>query len=210
MRTVTKTVYTYSELSDDAKAEAREWYRDITARYFSPDDLEHVIEMVDTAAKLIGIEISRKRQGRGLSIYWSVGGGQGDGASFEGTWHAGQCKPDALKAEFPEDTELHRLADALAEIAAEYPDATASAGHGRSFNLANLESDSGIDPYADAPSREAHEAFPSDDAEECLRDFAHWVYRALEREFESLSSDEVIAEIIEANGYEFTAEGEQL
>jgi hypothetical protein len=49
-----------------------------------------------------------------------------------------------------------------------------------------------------------------DDTEElsdCLRDFARWIYRALETEWEYQASDEVVDELLECNGYEFDEEG---
>ena len=49
------------------------------------------------------------------------------------------------------------------------------------------------------------------DAEEkiidALRDLARWLYCQLEREFDYLSSDDVVDETIIANGYTFTEAG---
>ena len=42
-----------------------------------------------------------------------------------------------------------------------------------------------------------------------LHDLAHWLYRALEREYEFQTSDETVDEGMSANGYIFTAEGHQ-
>ena len=42
---------------------------------------------------------------------------------------------------------------------------------------------------------------------EALRDLARWLYRQLEREYEYLSSDEIVDETIVANGYTFTESG---
>ena len=42
---------------------------------------------------------------------------------------------------------------------------------------------------------------------EALRDLARWLYRQLEREYDYLSSDEVVDEAIIANGYTFTEAG---
>jgi hypothetical protein len=46
-----------------------------------------------------------------------------------------------------------------------------------------------------------------DDLVEALRDLAHWLYRALEREYEFQTSDETVDDGMSANGYTFTAEG---
>ena len=42
---------------------------------------------------------------------------------------------------------------------------------------------------------------------EALRDLARWLYRQLEREYDYLSSDEVVDETILANGHTFTEIG---
>ncbi|GHC09458.1 hypothetical protein GCM10007291_02000 [Gemmobacter nanjingensis] len=51
------------------------------------------------------------------------------------------------------------------------------------------------------------------DAEEvvikALRDLARWLYRQLKREFDYLSSDDVVDETIVANGYTFTEAGQR-
>ena len=52
---------------------------------------------------------------------------------------------------------------------------------------------------------------PTPDAEEivaeAMRDLARWLYRQLEREYEYQTSDEVVDENIETNGYTFTEIG---
>ena len=42
---------------------------------------------------------------------------------------------------------------------------------------------------------------------EALRDLARWLYRQLEREYDYLTSDDVVDEAITANAYTFTAAG---
>jgi hypothetical protein len=46
-----------------------------------------------------------------------------------------------------------------------------------------------------------------DDVTELMRDFARWIYRALEREYDYQNSDEAVDEMIRANGYEFEEDG---
>ena len=45
---------------------------------------------------------------------------------------------------------------------------------------------------------------------EALRAFMQWIYTRLEAEYDYLQSDEVIIESIDANGYEFTANGKMV
>ncbi len=42
---------------------------------------------------------------------------------------------------------------------------------------------------------------------QALRDFAHWIYRQLETEYDYQTSDDQISEMIEANEYEFDETG---
>ena len=42
---------------------------------------------------------------------------------------------------------------------------------------------------------------------EALRDLARWLYRQLQAEYEHVTSDEAVDEIVAANGLTFTADG---
>ncbi len=42
---------------------------------------------------------------------------------------------------------------------------------------------------------------------ELLRDFAHWIYRQLEQEWDYQNTDEQVDESIQANEYEFDEDG---
>lgn len=46
-----------------------------------------------------------------------------------------------------------------------------------------------------------------DEIAETLRDYMHWIYRQLEKEYDYLNSDEAVDESIKANEYEFTEDG---
>ena len=59
----------------------------------------------------------------------------------------------------------------------------------------------------DSPVYQDMTAEAEDAVTEALRDLARWLYRQLEREYEFLSSDEVVDEAITANEYTFTASG---
>ena len=44
---------------------------------------------------------------------------------------------------------------------------------------------------------------------ELMRDFAEWIYRGLEQEYDWRQSDECVDESMESNEYEFTEDGER-
>ena len=58
-----------------------------------------------------------------------------------------------------------------------------------------------------SPNWQEMTADAEDVVTEALRDLARWFYRQLEREYDYLSSDEVVDETILANGYTFTKVG---
>ena len=103
------------------------------------------------------------------------------------------------------DGELHRIADALQAI------------QRRNFyqlHATVTHRDRYYHEYCMAISVERDSATGQDmtaDAEEtlieALRDLARWLYRQLEREYDYLTSDDVVDEAITANAYTFTAAG---
>jgi hypothetical protein len=219
MRAIETTVYQFTELGDAAKEKAREWYR----RGLDGDNYfaESVIEDAATIADLMGIDL-RKRcvrlMGGGTrqepAIYWSGFWSQGDGACFEGDWHACNVKPGAVAAHVGDSEqcrEVKRIAGEFERLAAEFPCAEFQAAHrGRYNHEHSVEFDFSLDG-----GDELTEAQPAraDDAEsdlaEAARDFMRWIYRQLEQEYEYTRSDEQVDESIIANEYEFTEDGER-
>lgn len=75
MRTETRSIFTFDELNDDAKENAREWWRNSSASDF---DADYVLTDFCTYSRHLGFDVSDN--GISYSGFWS----QGDGASFEG------------------------------------------------------------------------------------------------------------------------------
>ena len=115
MQTNTFPVYTYGELSDEAKSKVQSWW--------SADlDYDCIYEDAATIADLFGLDIRRTRKtlmngGHRYdpTIYWSGFWSQGDGASFEGTY---KYKKGALKAvkAYCGDAEVHRIVNGLQDV----------------------------------------------------------------------------------------------
>jgi hypothetical protein len=59
MKTIETKVYEYDELSDAAKAHARDWFRDCTAGDI--DFAESVADDAETIAEFMGIEFAQRR-----------------------------------------------------------------------------------------------------------------------------------------------------
>ena len=209
MRKAIKTVFLYTELSDAAKAVARQWWRaDISADDFGDD---YVLDDAAEIADIMGIDLRQTPKNRvdgtssfAPSIYYSGFSSQGDGASFKGTYKykKGACK--ALKAYAPKDVELQRICKAL-------KDAQRKVFYSATCNISTrgYYNHSGTMQFNFDMNDVSTDTF--NDVEEtisqALRDFADWIYSQLEKEYEYQNSDVVIEETLVSNGYEFNEDG---
>lgn len=206
MRTITTTLYTFDELPTEAARErARDWWRE----GFGHDTAwaDAVIEDAERMARVLGIEIRSRayRVGDGRTftepaISWALHV-QGAGASFAGTW---TYRPEAIaeiRAEAPQDGDLHRIAQALAEAAEAGAISAGIADYG----------DRGGTRVATASDNHDDEADPRavDLLQAALRNFAEWIHDQLEREWDYQNSDEAVDEMLTINEYEFTEEGKR-
>jgi hypothetical protein len=207
-RTIEKTLFKFDELTDRAKENARQWWRDLESRDF---DSECVIDDAAECARIIGIEIDVERRplmGGGTRgkpvIYWSGFCSQGDGACFEGAYSYVKGASKAIRAHAPQDRELHRIADALqaAQRRNFYGLEAGTTHSGRYQHSGSMRVDVSGRDYRDVSE---------DDAEtirDTLRHFADWIYGRLEAEYNYRMSDENVDESIRINEYEFDEAGD--
>jgi hypothetical protein len=208
MRTITPQVFEFNELSDSAKEKAREWWRTDL-----PFDTEHIIDDAADIADMFGLDIRQTLKTRAdntyhwaPTVYWSGFWNQGDGASFDGSYKykAGGLK--AVKAHAPKDETLHRIVQRLQEVQRRYFYAVTARikQNGRYSHEMTME--------IDVTHRDYREVKRDDEEEiiDCLRDFARWIYRRLEAEYEYQNSDEVVDETIIINAYEFDEDGNRI
>jgi hypothetical protein len=209
-RTIEKTIFKFEELSDTAKETARNWYRECSAgdNYFS----ESVIEDAATIAALMGIDLRQravKLMGGGTryepSIYWCGFWSQGDGASFEASYAYKRGSVAAVKAYAPKDTELHRIALELQNAQKRYlyklNARVSQSGRYAHSHTMQFDIEHDADSYRDLATETV------DAIEQAFRDFADWIYRQLETEYEYQNSNESVDETIRANEYEFSENG---
>jgi len=212
MRQITKTIYKFDELSPEAQEKALDSYRenDLTYEWW-----ESVYEMVEQAAKLIGIELNKKSvplmnesTRHDPAIYFSGFYSQGDGACFEGTYKYAKGAVAAIKKEFPTDETLHRIATDLQALQArEFYQLEAVVTHNDHYyhyNSVDIEVYRSDDQY-----RNLLEGSESG-VTEALRSFCKWIYTSLQNEYEFLTSDEAVKESILANAVEFTEDGQMI
>jgi hypothetical protein len=203
----TITVYKFDELSDKAKDKAREWYRECESQDFGAHG--ELYEPAETAAKLLGIEFATHNiplmSGKTRSepkIYWELHV-QGSGASFEGSYRYNLDCKRKVRSEFPTDTKLHAIADGLVEIQKK---------HGFTLTAKITQSGRGVHEYtmdAEVYEDDGNLTDPETSTAvlELMRDFAKWIYKYIDAEYEYRMSDEAVDESIQANDYAFTIEG---
>ena len=201
------TVYQFDELSEQAKKRAREWYREGNCEdsFWS----ECTIDDAKEIGKYMGMEVDK--------VYFSGFWSQEDGACFEGTWRASDVKVDKLKEYAPQDKELHRIVDGLAELAKEYPDGYFKVKHRGHYSHSKCTSfdvelpcEQEEDLEYDSPEYKALQVKLGEDEDtliELARDFMDWIYRTLEKEWDYQNSAEQVDEMIRANEYEFLEDG---
>ena len=206
--TTTRTLYKFSELSPEAQRRALEKQAQYEAEDFDP---EFVYDDAATIADLIGLDLDTRyiplMNGSTRpepTIYYSGFSSQGDGACFEGRYKYKRGALKAVKEYAPEDKELHRMVEALQEIQRKnFYRLTARTKHSGHYYHSGCMS-------VDVERQDEKEM--TDDAEEtvkeCLRDFADWIYKQLENEYDYRTGEESCREAIEANDYEFTEKGD--
>ena len=206
-----KTVFTFAELSRQAKQRARdEWRR---CEDGDTSWTEFIMEDVETIAKMIGLEFKQRsyRTVGGKTryepcIYWSLYT-QGSGACFEGTFRTKQGCYLAVKEHAPQDDTLHDIALrlAMAEWPGPYELAVTITQHGNdthehsmSFEGENTESGEELT---------AGEAAAVNKIEEALVDFARWIHGQIEDEDMARNADSYIDERLSEGDYEFDEDG---
>ena len=204
---IQELVCTFDELSDSAKETARDWMRECESEDF---DTEFIFEEARTVAGILGIEFNVTREGT-ADIRYSGFSSQGDGASFVGSYSHSPNSPARIRSEFPTDTALHAIADGLDAIQNGFRLLT---GHRLNASVTQ-DSNQYMHSRSMSVSVEDHEAeFGDEDIDvevedkilDLMRDFADWIYKGLEAEYDYRLSDENIEERIGDGEYQFDAE----
>jgi hypothetical protein len=203
-RTIEKTVtlFTFDELEGRAKERARETLQ----RLATSDGFWHEgITKVDAieCAKLAGFEIEQVM----FTGFWS----QGDGACFEGAWNADNVNMDIPADALPEPYRAAILeARQLAGRIAEGWRVRARAKHrGRYYHQRSM--DVRADCEWTGPEECEPREFPFNIDDECdalCTSFASAIYGELEKEYLYCMADEQLSDNADANGCEFTEDGE--
>ena len=179
MREIMVKVYKFAEFSDDAKERAINALRYINVEF---NWYEDTFDTIRTAGTLVGLDIDRIYFDTDLYCIFN--------ADYE--YVRGAVK--AVRNEFP-------WADDLCQVAKDLQDLQRR----RFYSLrCEVSSQRVSNSYRCFRFGEDYEC---DALGDILDDFAHWARILLRDEYEWLTSDEAIREMIEANEYEFTEEG---
>ena len=174
MHIVETPVYDFTELSAAAKDKARAWFREtIHDDWWDSvyDDFERIcpilgVTLATTPVRLMGGG-TRQKPCISFSGFWS----QGDGACFEGRYAYAPRASRRIRDYAPQDTELHRIADALQALQRpNFYQLTASFRQTGRYSHAYAMT---FDVDRDAPAGQAIVGSTDDDLVEALRDLAN-------------------------------------
>ena len=203
MRTIETQVFTFDELSDEAKEKARNDYRQNNtdfSDFYATDCIDNAADV----AELFGLDIRQIRTKSGKyapSVCYSGFRSQGDGLAFDGKYTYKKGALSAVKKEYPADIELHNIVVQLQQAQSKvFYRATADC-RTSGFRDNNQRVSVDIENW---PS---NALIVESEITEALENFAHWIYRRLEAEHEFTQSVEFIDDMMMNNDYEFTANG---
>ena len=179
MREITVKAYKFDELSEEAQERA---LNDLRWVNVDGDWYEDVYYTIRAAGELLGLDID----GIYFDTYLYC--------TFDASYEYARGAVKAVKAEFPQDTELHGIAKDLQAL---------QKRHFYSLSCAVREARD-MNQYSCFRFGEDYEC---EDLGDIIDDFAHWARILLRDESEYLTSDEAIKEMIEANEYEFDEAG---
>jgi hypothetical protein len=178
MKTMQKTVYKYSELSDSAKEKALQCF----CNGLHPEEYDFVTDDFKEILELIGFtDIDTQFSG-----FWS----QGDGASFSACYSYNKGSAAKVKDFAPRDSVLHDIAQSIAAI------------QRRAF-YGLVERIEKRGRYCHEYSMTCENS----DLLEQFQRLARWHYSALKKGYEYATSAESFAESASANDWHFDSEG---
>ncbi len=181
--------YQYDELSEDAQERARD-----NAREWANDDsfiFESVVDQFIEEIETSGLVTIKRRQNHPC-VWYTIYGGQGSGAAWEGEIHLATW----MKAQ---------------RVAGKYRtlyNYCAATGHSVTVSSRGLTMQFDADTYYLDEKADAQYAEIEDDIEQWAISQAHDLHASLEAEYDYQTSDESIVEMLRANEYDYTANGD--
>ncbi|HFT7230293.1 TPA: antitoxin of toxin-antitoxin stability system [Enterobacter chengduensis] len=210
-RIISTTVYKLDELSESAWENARSWYRE---HALNDDGYQNVFDEFRDICNILGVDIKLYRVphlsggNRQQPCIWFSGFcHQGSGAVFEGDYAYQPQTVCRIREHFPEDTDLHRIADSLQAIQLHNSGELCATirHHGQHIHESCMAIAVERHNLSGLGMSEGSEAT----ATEALRDLARWLCGWLESDYEWQTSDVVTDQSIIAGEYTFTRSGQR-
>lgn len=210
-RIISTTIYTLDELSGSAREQARAWYRE---HALNDDWYQNVFDEFCGTCNILDVEINMyrvpllsggSRQHR--CIWFSGFCHQGEGACFEGDYAYQPQAVYRIREHYPEDADLHRIADLLQAIQLHNSGQLHATirHHGQHIHencmavTVEHHSPSGQDMTTDSEAA----------VTEAMRLLARWLYDWLESEYSWQTSPAIVDDDIIDAKYTFTASGQR-
>ena len=189
------TVYTFSELSEQAQNYAIEKQSQYQSELFDADNCKYDIKILFS---LFGLDVAH--------IYYTGFWSQGDGACFEGSYKFKKGGLQALKDYAPRDRELHDLVAQLNKLSRDnfYRMAftTKQRGHYYHENSMNVECDRNDIEYYNEVT-----VVNEDAIHELIKELARYIYKRIYDEYEYATSYETCKLYLLDSDYEYTVDG---
>ncbi|MEG6258788.1 antitoxin of toxin-antitoxin stability system [Enterobacter bugandensis] len=207
---ISTTVYTLDELSDAARENARDWYRE---HALNDDWYQNVFDEFTGICNILGVDIKLYRvpllsgnRRQHHCIWFSGFCQQGSGAAFEGDYAYQPQAVYRIREHYPEDAGLHRIADLLQAIQLHNSGELRATirHHGQHIHESCMavtveRHSSGQDMTADSEAA----------ITEAIRELTRWLYGWLESEYGWQTSPDVVDDDIIAGEYTFTGDGQR-
>lgn len=196
-------LYSYDELGDTAKARARQWWieaMDSSDFDSTIDDFREIAELLGIDFKTHTVPLMSGKTRQEPNIYWQLGYSQSDFAAFEGYYRYKAGAGAAVKQYAPKDETLHAIADDLQALQKRY--------FYKLFAVVSYSDYYGLQVACEIEDS-AREVTVEDERElqEIFRRLSRWLYGRLRDENDYLTSEEQIADAMEANEYTFREDG---
>jgi len=208
VRTIEVKVYTYDALSESAKEKAREWYSsNLDYQWWDSvyDDFECICDILGVDLSTHTVRLMSGDTRRVSNIWFSGFYHQGGGSSFDGTYGYKKGAHKAIREYAPMCEALHGIADRLLTLQkANFYRVTGTISNSGRYN--SLSVDAFLTDYVNGGSDFA-ETNIDNDLTDIIGDLNNYLYSSLEREYEHLTSDDVVEDSIIANKYEFNEDG---
>jgi len=191
-------LFSFNELSEDAKENAREKWREFGVAY---EWYDSVYDCFIEVCSILGFDVDYK------NIYFSGFCSQGDGASFTGSYSYSKGSLEKIRKHAPMDKELHDIAKTLQELqrknfyqlSSTIDRSSSNYCHEHTIYCGNVDRDSHNYQQASEDS--------CDTLTQCARSLCQWLYCKLESEYDYLMSEEYIDESLNDPLYEFNIDG---